>query len=693
MAQPYCGERQGLMDIAGRKPQEVSHAPAGASPREEYARLVEAHYASAYAIALARLRDPEEAQDITQEGFLRAYALLDRLDDPSRFGPWIGTIVRNLAIDRLRRRQVRSRYVAAGHGVQEEAHRVAQDPREDLFARERHREARRHVEGLPENLREVILLRYMAGQTQVEVAQMTGMPRSTIASRERAALKLLRSSLDPVTGARVSPAAGSAVVAAVGALSAESRQALASDPVSQWLLNGTSAATSPFAVSGSKLAVGVLVLLAGGMGALVASRHFQNPGDRDLKSEAGRVLYSAQFPAAPSLPFPPGWIPSAAPAGSGAVSRWSGGRPQVQIASGLAELRKSGWMTTSPVHISRRQAGEGEIIRARFSVRSEPASDARVRPHLRFSLYDGTGAKTQLEVRGDSASLSSPADGPADYQLYHQPISIPVVRDHPDQFQILPVFESLGDDPGQGGVSTLSEVSIETHPVLDEDSMATVAVLKPASEDAGGLAARSPAEVEAFLLAPARIRSGHPEPDETARAGELPSYREGKEGITLDARSVPPGRIGLVRRTLTPLEKESGRPVQLLPDTLYRVRWHVTSEQVSEKNALLMLSARAAGTSRTTSLVLQGAHWSSSPLARTAAGQLLPGVGCEVGSGNGEESGGWYTLLLHTAARPGAPSGTLQLEAALWDSLSYTPLSHLEEGLYTVGAITVQRVP
>ncbi len=58
--------------------------------------LVNRYYGLVYAIALARLNHRESAEELTQEAFLRAYMLLDRLESPPRFSAWVGQIARNV---------------------------------------------------------------------------------------------------------------------------------------------------------------------------------------------------------------------------------------------------------------------------------------------------------------------------------------------------------------------------------------------------------------------------------------------------------------------------------------------------------------------------------------------------------------------------------------------------------------------
>ena len=62
-----------------------------------FALLVERHFPSARALAARLCAHPDDVDDIVQEAFLQAFAGLDRLRDPDRFGAWLAGIVRNIS--------------------------------------------------------------------------------------------------------------------------------------------------------------------------------------------------------------------------------------------------------------------------------------------------------------------------------------------------------------------------------------------------------------------------------------------------------------------------------------------------------------------------------------------------------------------------------------------------------------------
>src|SRR4051812_48872256 len=83
----------------------VRRAQSGNGKRDAdaFAELIRRYERSLLSIAYAALGDSDRAGDVAQEAFVKAWEKLDTLQDPSRFGPWLCGIARNLATD-IRRR-------------------------------------------------------------------------------------------------------------------------------------------------------------------------------------------------------------------------------------------------------------------------------------------------------------------------------------------------------------------------------------------------------------------------------------------------------------------------------------------------------------------------------------------------------------------------------------------------------------
>jgi RNA polymerase sigma-70 factor (ECF subfamily) len=80
----------------------VEQAQAGS--REAFGQLAERFQPTVYAVALARMRNPAEAQELAQEVFLHAMRKLDQLREPQAFAGWLRQITVRMAINRLTRR-------------------------------------------------------------------------------------------------------------------------------------------------------------------------------------------------------------------------------------------------------------------------------------------------------------------------------------------------------------------------------------------------------------------------------------------------------------------------------------------------------------------------------------------------------------------------------------------------------------
>jgi len=132
----------------------------------------------AFRLAMSVLRNREDAEDVAQEAFVRAYQNFHRLRDRSRFRAWLARIAWRLALDRRR-----------SAGRRERREQVTPDASppptvEDLAAsREFQARVERAMDELPEKLRVVLVLAGIEGHDLAEVAQLLDVPEGTVKSR------------------------------------------------------------------------------------------------------------------------------------------------------------------------------------------------------------------------------------------------------------------------------------------------------------------------------------------------------------------------------------------------------------------------------------------------------------------------------------------------------------------------------
>ncbi len=131
----------------------------------------------------------EDALDLTQDVFLKAYQNLAKLDDPARFAPWLFRIAHNEAFSLLRRRRPESEPGAEPAGGNA-SYRMY--PLEMTLAVES------ALARLTDEQREAVILKIYQGFKFEEMAKVLSCPVSTVKSRLYAALDLLKETLAPI---------------------------------------------------------------------------------------------------------------------------------------------------------------------------------------------------------------------------------------------------------------------------------------------------------------------------------------------------------------------------------------------------------------------------------------------------------------------------------------------------------------
>jgi RNA polymerase sigma-70 factor, ECF subfamily len=137
---------------------------------EAFEALVRRHLRAAYAVALARVGEPTDAEDACQDAFVTALERIEECRDPDRFGAWLLTIVRHRALDQRRRQAVRRALPLTA--VAERA--GEEDPHRDAERRQLHGRLLGALSGLTELQREVLLLFDFEGWTHQEIARRLG---------------------------------------------------------------------------------------------------------------------------------------------------------------------------------------------------------------------------------------------------------------------------------------------------------------------------------------------------------------------------------------------------------------------------------------------------------------------------------------------------------------------------------------
>jgi len=168
-----------------------SELAAGLAAGDETAlgTLYDRYGALAYGVALRVLGDPGRAEDAVQDAFLKVWRGAAGFD-PSRgsLRSWLLAAVRNRSIDMLRGRSLHERRELA---LRPEVQSAGRGPDEEAAASMERAAVRAALAELSEEQRQAVLLAYFGGLTQREIAELAGVPLSTVKGRMRLALDRL----------------------------------------------------------------------------------------------------------------------------------------------------------------------------------------------------------------------------------------------------------------------------------------------------------------------------------------------------------------------------------------------------------------------------------------------------------------------------------------------------------------------
>lgn len=178
---------------------------ARAGERAAFGELVDMYKRLVFSICMSHLRNEDEAMDLVQDTFLKAYTKLDSFQPGSNFKAWLCRIAANGSIDRIRRKKTRRAdeiddRVLTADGLQE-----GNTPAISTYGRVsplRNAELDRlgkalvtALNGLPESHRQCVLLCDVHGYSYAEIAEQLGIPKGTVMSRLFYARKKLQADL------------------------------------------------------------------------------------------------------------------------------------------------------------------------------------------------------------------------------------------------------------------------------------------------------------------------------------------------------------------------------------------------------------------------------------------------------------------------------------------------------------------
>lgn len=157
-----------------------------------YAKLMSLHKVRVYNLLLGMVGNKEDAADLTQETFIKAFRSLHRFNPDYPFRSWVVRIASNCCMDFFRQRRPETVPVEDVQIVESAA-----GPGERLESKRTAIRIEEAIQTLPENLRAAILLRYKEGLLYQEISEVLDVPMGTVKTWIKRGREILKSTLKP----------------------------------------------------------------------------------------------------------------------------------------------------------------------------------------------------------------------------------------------------------------------------------------------------------------------------------------------------------------------------------------------------------------------------------------------------------------------------------------------------------------
>ncbi|WP_249306110.1 RNA polymerase sigma factor [Lederbergia citrea] len=157
--------------------------------KQAYTHIINKYKNQLYATILRMTKNPQDAQDLAQEAFIKVYHQLGKYDGKGLFSSWIYRVTINHCMDEFRKK--RYKQVEMTEDLLENPNH----PEVIFLKKEKNRQLERLIATLPEDERMIILLRYVNELTYEEISELVGAPVSTVRNKLHRAKKKMRNTV------------------------------------------------------------------------------------------------------------------------------------------------------------------------------------------------------------------------------------------------------------------------------------------------------------------------------------------------------------------------------------------------------------------------------------------------------------------------------------------------------------------
>lgn len=397
--------------------------------------------------------------------------------------------------------------------------------------------------------------------------------------------------------------------------------------------------------------------------------------------------------------------------------------------------RLIGWITQAGNTMPYSVVGTDKFIRSKFFVYAAGQTGTGINeiPNFRLRIANRFAVTSLLTVNnhlnadpeatalGEDIRPSTAPLSPSIYRVDMDPIDVPQLVNNPATEGFLAAFEAYEPDPQANGSIALTELVLGTYPALgnlDPNSTSPQnGFLKqylPGVSDGGDFGTGNIANSNSSGITVKYFNGA------VDAAAPQPGFTVGPEGVTLETLSVESNRLGIaafdVFNTVEDQTSHTAR-ARFERDMQYKFRFHATSTQNSNAQALVRFRARTIKFMYTASLEIGGATGASIQ-SNAIASQALPGVGNMIPAYDridANENGGWYNVVMssplnediqfdqpHLSAQdpPGVDTSPgdnkksrrdLQFGFDVIDTFSTQPSSGSERGHMTVDQVDIMQ--